>query len=367
MKRGVFFEYFPPPEYLAMPALGFDISDRSIKYARLRGRKGVLEVSRFGARRVPKGIIESGEIKKKEKLVEFLGSVREELGARNVMVSLPEEKAFLSVVKLPPMKDEEIRGALELQLEEHVPLSPEDAIFDFEVLKGNAKRNSPSSRLDVNLVAFPKKLVEDYRDAFKGAGFNPLVFEMEAGAFARAVVPRGMKEPSLVVDFGRTRTTFAIVSGGKVHFTSTISVAGDHLNLALIKSLNIDESKAEKIKNERGLVRSESAGDDVFIALLPLVSAIKDEIGKHVNYWNSRLEKEDSKNKIEKIFLCGGDSNLPGFAEYLSYELKIPVELANPWVNIVSFDDYIPEIALKDSLMYAAALGLALRSVECAG
>ena len=231
------------------------------------------------------------------------------------------------------------------------------AIFDFDLKERIEKANS-SGYLDVNISAFPKKLVEAYRDAFKDAGFIPLAFEMEAWAFARAVVPQGVKEPYLIVDFGRTRTTFAIVSNGKVQFTSTINVAGNHLNSALVKSLKIDKTLAEKIKKERGLIRNKKDNnEEVFIALIPLVSAIKDEIRKHVSYWNSRREK------IEKIILCGGDSNLPGFTEYLSYELKIPVELCNPWVNIVSFEEYIPEIALRDSLIYTTALGLALRSV----
>lgn len=356
MKKSFFLDYFPPPEYLAMPALGLDISDRSIKYAQLRRKNGVFRVVKFGTRLIPEGIIESGEIKRKDELSGFLSSLREELGEKNIIVSLPEEKGFLGRAKLPLMKEDEIRGALEAQLEENIPLSPENAIFDFDLTKRAEKENS-IGYLEVNISAFPKKMVEDYRDALSGAGFEPLVFEMEAWAFARAVIPRGVNAPYFIVDFGKTRTTFAIVSSGKVQFTSTINVAGNNLNAALIKSLGIDETMAEKTKKEKGLMRNKKDNnEEVFVALLPLVSAIKDEIKKHIAYWNSRREK------IEKIILCGGDSNLPGFTEYLAYELKIPVELCNPWANIVSFEEYIPGIALKDSLMYATALGLALRS-----
>jgi len=61
--------------------------------------------------------------------------------------------------------------------------------------------------------------------------------------------------------------------------------------------------------------------------------------------------------------LCGGDANLIGFPEYLSYELKLPVEIGNPWINILSFEKRIPEIELRESLSYAIALGLALRAL----
>ena len=71
--------------------------------------------------------------------------------------------------------------------------------------------------------------------------------------------------------------------------------------------------------------------------------------------------KTIKKRKISKIILCGGESTLAGLPEFLSYELKMKVELGNPWVNAVSFEDYIPEIERRDSLAYSTVIGLALR------
>ncbi len=364
MKDGIFLDFFPVPKYLGMPAVGFDISDCSLKYVKLRREKGFFSVSRFGTKIIPKGVIKSGEIKEKQKLVDFLRFLRKELAEEHVIVALPEEKAFLSRVRIPLMKEDEIRGALELQLEEHVPLSAEDAIFDFEMVEEVNGGENSSGHIDVNLIAFPRGLIESYRDVFRDAGFTPLVFEMEAWASARSVVPKEEKEACLIVDFGKMRTSFTVVSSGKVQFASTISVAGGHLNTALARNLNIDDYQAEKIKKEKGFVRSKD-NERIFNALLPVVSVIKDEMLKHIAYWNSHLEKHNKKERqISKILLCGGDSNLFGLPEYLSYELKVPVQLCNPWVNIVSFEEHIPEIELRESLIYSTALGLALRSVE---
>lgn len=372
MSGNFFLDYFPPPKYLAMPALGFDISDRSLKYVELRRKHGSYEVAKYGTRIIPKGIIESGEIKQKKDLVDFLSAVRKELGVKHIIVALPEEKAFLSMVKLPAINESEVRSALEVQLEEHVPLSPNDAIFDFELME-NPKGSSLDSlkRLDVSLAVFPKQLIENYNDVFDKGGFEPLAFEMETGASARALIPNGEKRTYFIVDFGKTRTTFTIASEGKVQFTSTIRVAGDDLNAAIAKNFNVNVFEAVRIKKEKGLVKSKG-NERFFDSLLPVVSVIRDEISRHISYWNSQMEergapfssKEREKKRIAKILLCGGDSNLKGLPEYLSYELKAPVELANPWVNICSFDEHIPEIELKESLTYTTALGLALRSAE---
>ena len=85
------------------------------------------------------------------------------------------------------------------------------------------------------------------------------------------------------------------------------------------------------------------------------------------NNFFERGKNEDThdtkRTSIEKIYLCGGDSNLAGFVEYLSTGLGISVkiEIANVFVNVNSLNTYVPEINFSDSLSYATAIGLALR------
>jgi type IV pilus assembly protein PilM len=355
MKKSFFTDLIPPPSYLLMPAFGLDISDRSLKYVELSGKKGRFSVSRFGGHLIPAGIIESGEVKDINSLVEVLKSLKEEIGSKYIISALPEEKAFLARIKLPLIGDDEVRDALEARFEEYIPLSLNEAIFDYTIID----RVSSGDKLEVYLIAFPRKIVEDYSNAFKSAGFTVLALEMEMQASARVIVPKTETGTVVLVDFGKTRTSFGIVSKNEVQFTTTIRVAGDELDKALIKNLGVDSVEAEKIKKERGFVRG-AENEKVFNSLLPIISVIKDEIGKCIAYWDSNLTGSEVK-PVSKVLLCGGDSNLFGLPEYFSYELKMPVELGNPWTNILSFDDYIPEIELRESLAYSIALGLALR------
>ncbi|MBI2610230.1 type IV pilus assembly protein PilM [Candidatus Giovannonibacteria bacterium] len=354
------YKFFPPPRYLRMPAFGIDISDRSMKYVELVESSGHLEVENFGEKILPPGVIKAGEIKDKDTLASILKEVFEKHASRGVVLSLPEEKAFVDVVTMPAMPSENLREALELQLEEHIPLNARQAIFDFEIIP----HSGDSNNLDLVVVAFPKALVEDYRDVVRQAGLIPISFEMEAHALVRSALPKSEREPVMVVDFGRTRTSFIIVSEGVVRFTSTVTVAGAALDEVLQRIFKISPEEAERIKNEKGLVRTEE-NKEVFDALLPTISAIRDEISRHLIFW-----KEHAKNvnfpdpSVRKIYLCGGDSNLYGFKEYLSYELKLPIIMSNPWVNVVDFNDYIPEITYRNSLSYATALGLALAAIK---
>ena len=90
MKRDFFIDHFPPPVYLSMPSLGLDISDRSIKYVKMEKRRGEIFIRDFGARPIPSGLIEAGEIKDKEKLSAFLKDLQKELKLKYLIAALPE-------------------------------------------------------------------------------------------------------------------------------------------------------------------------------------------------------------------------------------------------------------------------------------
>lgn len=358
-KKNFFLDVLPPPDYLKMPTVCFDLSDKSIKYMELKRKNGRISVGRFGLCALEEGIIEKGEIKQKNRLISFLKPIKEKLKTELIMASLPEEKVFLSRIKFPLMDKDKIREALSLQLDEYIPLPSAEVVFDHCVMNDFIE-DKKKTHLHLNLVAFPKIFVEHYRDAFVGAGFIPVAFEMEAQAFARAIVSEEETDNVMVIDFGRTRTTFAIVSGGAVQFSATIALAGEEIEKALIFHLKIDESQVEAAKRDIGLIKRKG-NENLFESIKPMISAIKDEVVKQVDYWFSHNESDKKNEKISRIILCGGESTLAGLPEFLSYELKMKVELGNPWVNIASFENYIPEIEKRDSLAYSTVIGLALR------
>lgn len=355
MKRSKFYQFFPPPQFLQMNAVGLDISDTSMRFAELVEKRKGFVIGRFAERSIPVGIIESGEVKKPDELRAVLLEIKKGYNLEFVSVSLPEEKAYLFDLRLPAMKYNEIRGAIELSLEEHVPLAAVDALFDYDIVKED------TTSIYVTVSVVPRTLVDGYLEAFVDTGIIPVAFEVEAHAIARAVVPENDKGTYMIVDFGKTRTGIAIVSEGAVQFTSTVPVGGKSLNEAIAKNLKTTPEEAEKIKQEKGISGS-SGNEDLSLAIMSTVSILSEEISKHQTYWQEHAGVDGKKRaNIERIYLCGGDSNLAGFSGYLTSGLGLTVELANTMVNINTLEDYIPEISFDNSLRYATALGLALR------
>ena len=354
---------FPPPDYLSLPSYGLDLSDRTLKFMKFKRAKNGLAIEHYGSKVIQEGFIISGEIKKPEELSKFIRESCAPLGIKNVMTALPEEKTFLRVVQLPKMDETDVRTALEVNLAEHIPLPPSETTFDFEVVNNPT---GPAEHMDVILVAFPSRIVDSYYSVYNLAGITPLAFETEMHALARAVINKEKMQSYLIVDFGKTRTSFVIVSGNLIKFASTISTSGQDLNKAIARTFSISLFEAEKMKKDEASFTNTDNNLKLFEAILPIMSAVRDEIVNHITYWDSHashLHMGEART-IKKILLCGGDSNLDGFVDYISNSIGLPAEYINAWANVASFEDYIPEMPFRESLSYAPAIGLALKAIN---
>ncbi len=353
-----FHRFFPVPSFFATPSLGIDISDESLKFMELIDTRDGVRVGQHGEHSIPPGIIESGKIKNPKRMEDILLSLKKEVKFKSVRVSLPEEQVYLFKLRLEKSGLVNIRESIELTLEEHVPLTAEDAIFDYELLNQNEQS------LDLQVAAIPKNVIESYLAVFKNSQINVQSFELEAQAISRAVVRKGDLETYMIVDFGEKRTGIFIVSRGVVMFTSTLDVGGVMLNEVIVKNFKVSAEEAEKMKKKYGLQRN-VADKELFSVLLNSVSILRDEVVKHFLYWHTHKDEEGKNNPpIKKIILCGGDSNLIGLSDYFSVSVKSKVEMANVWVNIMDTEKYIPDVSFKRALSFAAALGLVLRDFE---
>lgn len=343
--------FIPVPSFFRLPIYAIELSDKSYKYLRLKEANGCTMVDDFGEGDMAPGIIERGEIKKKDVLQALLKELLKKHGIRFVAVSLPEEKGFLENVQLTGVREEEIRQALEFQLEEHMPLPPSEVVFDYSVVK------KEKNHFDLVLSAFPRALIDSYLESFASAGALPTFAESELAAAARALVPKSFAATAMIIDWGRTRIGFSIVENGVLRFASTVPIGGEALDEAIAKTLNVDLKTAQELKIKNGFTPT----SQTFQAIVPLLTAISEEAEKYVNYWQTHSENKETP---AKLFLSGGDANLIGLTSYMQAELGIPTALANPWVNVVFPERYLPGIERKDSVRFAASIGLALAARE---
>jgi len=359
---------------LKTDAFGMDISDLSLKIVKLKKQSRSLVLASFGEEEINPGIIKEGEIKDKEALVKVIkGAVKkikgEKLKTKYVIASLPEEKAFLQVIRLPKMSEEDLKSAVIFEAENYIPLPIDQVYLDYQIVHPLANH---LDHLDVLLAALPKSTVDPYLDCLKSAGLNPQSLEIESLAIGRALIKNETSSSSvLLIDLGATRTSFIVYSGSSLRFTSSIPVSCQNFTQMISKALNVSLPEAEKLKLKYGLIidaESPKEQVNIFEALVPSLVDLVQQIKKHLDYYQSHSFHEhlvSGDKGVSKIMLCGGGANLKGFPEFLSEQLKITVELGNPWINILpGGEKEVVQLSIGESLRYATALGLALRGAK---
>ena len=352
MKR-LYNKYFPTPSFLAINSCAIDISDQSIKYGELSATSQGLVLDKYGKEELPSGIVVSGKIEKEDELIRILKNIKNKENFHFVRVSLPEEQVYLFTLSLPKASRAELRDMILLQIEEHIPLKALDSVFDFDVIKED------NQSILVEVVAVAITTLEKYLAVFKKAELVPISFEIESQAIARAVISSGDNNPTMIVDFGGSRTVVSISKNGRVYLTTTLAIGGVDLTNMIAKNFSLSFNEAEKMKYEYGL-KEESKAQSIFSIILNEISVLRDELNKQYAYWETHHNNNKEHKEISRIILCGGNANLAGLADYLQLTMKIKVENANVWVNILDKDDQVPEMSFEESLSYATVIGLSL-------
>lgn len=352
-------------------SFGIDFSDLRLRVVNLKKKGRFFDLDSWNEVDIPGGVIVNGEIKDQEKLVlvikKAVDGVRgRKIKIKRVVASLPENKAFLQVIKIPEMDSEELETAIPFEAENYIPLAIDQMYLDYEVISSRDGNN-----LDVLIGAMPKTVVDPYVSCIKRAGFIPTALEVECQSITRALIKNQVSPfPVLIIDFGRSTTSFIVFSGHSLRFTSSVDISSQELNRAIADNLKVDLKKAEELKLKYGLEVSNKnkVSKDVVRAMVPLLADFIKQVKKHINYYHTHanhIPVSSSGGEIKKVLLCGKGSNLKGLPNFIFSELKIPTDLANPWVNIFSHSNKkVPEIPFKDSLGYTTALGLALRGIK---
>jgi type IV pilus assembly protein PilM len=298
----------------------------------------------------------SGRVVDAGRLKESIAVLAKEFHLSFANISLPEEQAYIANIRIPRVPEHEVRSVLELKLEEHVPIPGSQAVFDYVLARsGGGSRDY----LDTVVSVLPMEVIEQYTEIFRGSGVTPLGFELESQAIARSVIKWSDLGSFMVVDIGKTVTSIFVIARGVVQFGASIDMGGQYLTDAIKKKFSVEESAAEDMKAKHGIIASKQK-PELWDAMAHVIGDFREKIAQHYSYWQTH-HGEKFGGAIERIYLSGGGANLKGLSEYLALGLSTPVHVANPWVNINTFERYIPPIDQHDALSFSVAIGLALR------
>jgi type IV pilus assembly protein PilM len=276
--------------------------------------------------------------------------------SRAVATSVSGHSVIVKRIPMSTMSDQELAAVIQTEAAQHIPFDISDVSIDYQILNDNG-----GATMDVLLVAVKKDKILNYTNVLSLAGKAPAVVDIDAFALQNCYEYNYQPGPGATVallNLGASVMNINIVKGATPLFTRDVSVGGHQYTDSLQKELDLsfDDAESLKLGHKVGTVSED--------AKMPILQQVTEiivlEIQKTFDFFRATATGEH----IERIYLAGGSSQVPGLIEALRQEFSLPVEILNPFQRIEPPLGTGADLADKNAGQMAVAVGLALRSFD---
>lgn len=340
--------------YTDKPLFGFDIGHGSLKVMQLGTANKKRAITGYGTANFDIQALDDGVIVKPEIIAEateelFKKHLIGEITTKRVAMALPGYRTFTRSIQLPKLGDEDLREAVQLEVEQYVPMPLQDLYLDYAAVSQGAENS------EFFVVAVPKRIVDSYLVLTEMLGLEPVLIEPTMAACARFFAQDKQSDvSSVILDFGSLTASISIFNK-TILATSSVAAGGLVFTEAIRNKMQLTMEEAGNIKTRHGLDVSPYQ-KDVHEALEPVLEKLVTEIRRMLRYYEERY---GSKHAIGQVITLGGGANMPGLSNYLTDILKMPVRTHNhPWA-VFEYGRLKPP-SQPDRLMYATVAGLSL-------
>jgi type IV pilus assembly protein PilM len=331
---------------------GLDIGTSAVKAVQLREGLGGFTLTALGSAPLPPDAIGDGTIKAPDAVAAAIRTAVASAGitCREAVIGIAGRELITKKVQLPEVPARELKDAVELEAEHHIPFAFDEVCLDYHV----ARRHD--GVMDLVIVAVKKSKVNEYVGVVEEAGLVPVIVDVDGFAIGNQFEvnhPEPSRDAVALIDMGAAVMKTNVVRDGIPAFARDIPFGGNHYTQAIADRLHTSFEHAERAKVGEA---SDIAWDRIVPALESVSRDLALEVRRTFDYFGSTSDSE----RIGRVVMSGGAARLRGLTEYLSATWSIPVEVARPFERI-GVDARLGDTARAAGPALAVAVGLALR------
>ncbi len=343
-------------------AIGLDIGSSSIKIIQLSSdRKGVY-LNAFDMAMLPPETVVDGALMNFTAIVEKVKELvsASKLRNREVAFSISGNAVIIKKISLPEMTPDELDESIQWEAEQYIPFDIKDVNVDVQILNPRAGQG----QMDVLLVAAKKDVIQDYMSVIAEAGLKPVVADVDTFTIQNSFeLNYGFppNETIALVNVGASVININVVNNGITTFTRDISMGGGLLTSEIQKHLNVSYEEAEHYKTAgEGNITNNTIAREVQRLSERVSQSLVLEVQRSLDFFAATTVNAD----VSKIYLSGGSAQIPPLVRTLERSLEVPVEVVNPFKNIIidpkKFD---VDLLHRMAPVAAVAVGLGLRKM----
>lgn len=332
-----------------------DIGTNAVRVVQLSGGGSTWTLEKHAYVPVDSKITSSDSAESRRRLGEVIMTAVGQSGvkSRDVVIGLPSNKTFTTVVDVPMSSEKELRATMRYQADQFIPMSVDEAKVDWALLGPSLR---VSGQQEVLLTSVANSYSEDQLEFIEGLGFNVIAAEPDPIAMIRALVPIGNQTAVLLLDMGEHSTDIALVNGEAPRLIRTIPVGLASFVKAAVQNLNVQEDQARQFILKFGLAADRLDGQ-VLRALQSTLDNFSSEVVKSIKFFQTRYESVSVSGSL----LSGFAATVPKLDEYIASKTGAPAQVADPWRDIQVSQESKAQLA-PVAHEFATAVGLAKRS-----
>jgi len=271
-----------------------------------------------------------------------------------IRVALKGQGIVIRFVPFPKMKMEDLRSAMQFEVEQYIPFELSDVVLDLAIVEESVKTDD-GEKMEVMLVVIKRQELEPTLEIFRNLECRLSVVDVHILSLMAALEyfhPEDFSGHAAVLDLGTEISTFGVVREGKPRFIRDISCGTFDLYKRLKTRSDLLAEKIERIfeKNEEATSEESQAIEE---SLAMLIGDLR------VSFDYYRDQSGHSKS-VTKLFLCGGISH-PVVLKVLSDGLQIPVVCMDILPKLKWSQDVDSELLRANGSILPMVLGLGLR------
>ena len=338
------------------PWVGIDLGTYSVKVVTVQGTVGgpryrVAEIALPGTEDSPDRPLPPEVVA--QAISEGLGKLGQSTRSRGIAIGVSGPDVIVKQITLPLLDESEVGPALRFEARKHLPFDPQTMVIDYQVLG-----RLPSERkLDILLAAVSREHLDRHLAPLTKIGIDPEIVDATPLALANAIADEADVggDAQVLLDIGHGSSHLTIFQRGQPFFARRFDFGGRNLTRAIAADGHIPYAEAEEWKlavggDEPGLRVNWDAPEMQSIHEC-LRRQLVEELHRSFAFYRTQAQLSD----VQRIWISGGSSRLPGLSQRLGEMLGIPVLLFDP------LDDGNTGVA-RPGPQFAQAFGLTSRT-----
>ncbi|MFP4311943.1 MAG: type IV pilus assembly protein PilM [Nitriliruptoraceae bacterium] len=342
---------------MASSAIGVDIGSRTVTVAEVSSGRGATRVTNFGGVELALDIAREGEILDPSAVAEALRELLStaKVSGKKVWLGVSNQRVVVRQIELPAMPEKDLRASLRYQVQEYIPIPVEEAELDVHILDSFTSDDGTEMQR-LLLVAGHRDMLSAHVEAARQAGLKPIGVDLNPFAVLRAIGNKNSMDAGsqVLVDIGAGVTNMVVHERGVPTFVRVMVMGGDQITEALATGLGITREEAEATKRQSTVG---STGDLTGEIVTERADALVDEIRSSLDYYQA----QSGGTQLSDMVLSGGGALLGGLRARVESQVRLPVELGNPFTRWRAHGTIYSEEELAQvgpSLVTAIGLGL---------